>query len=111
MGVANPGIICELKGAVAGMNEAVDCVAAWCASQGGTVEVDDALAGTVLSDGSVFYVGTTEGDWGETANGGLDFAGGMISTDGEELWQWQVKSELFPTFASLSLLCTVDSSY
>lgn len=44
-----------------------------------------------MSDGSAFYVGTTDGDWNRTNIGGIDFAGGMITADGDELWRWQVR--------------------
>lgn len=61
-------------------------------SQGGTSEYDQADSGDSMSDGSVFFVGHTEGNWNGTSYGGFDFAGAMISADGDELWRWQVRS-------------------
>lgn len=43
------------------------------------------------SDGSIFVVGYTEGDWDEPNEGEEDFAVTKLSTDGEELWRWQVR--------------------
>lgn len=60
-------------------------------SQGGSSEYDQAESGALMSDGSAFYVGKTDGDWNGTNLGGFDFAGGMIAADGNELWRWQVR--------------------
>lgn len=58
--------------------------------QDGTSEFDDAEAGAVQTDGSVFVVGSTYGHWvNKTTTGDSDFAGVMLSAEGEELWRWQ----------------------
>lgn len=58
--------------------------------QNGTDGYDIAKNGVVRSDGSVFFVGYTYGGWNGSLIGEVDWAGALLSANGEELWRWQV---------------------
>ena len=59
--------------------------------QGGTGKSDFAKDVAIGDDGSVFLAGFTFGDWGDVKSGRSDFAVVKLSTDGNELWRWQVR--------------------
>lgn len=54
------------------------------------MEVDFLCGVAIQADGSILLAGTTEGDWDGTNAGGRDFIMVALSSDGEELWRWQV---------------------
>lgn len=58
--------------------------------QDGSEGYEVPFGGVVRSDGSVFFVGYTDGVWNGSAIGEFDFAGALLSADGNELWRWQV---------------------
>eukprot|EP00904_Undaria_pinnatifida_P009181 jgi/Undpi1/5393/HiC_scaffold_2.g00674.m1 len=62
--------------------------------QGGSEQSDFARDVAIGDDGSVFLAGFTFGDWSNVKSGGSDFAVVKLSTDGNELWRWQVRLQM-----------------
>lgn len=64
--------------------------------QNGTGGVSKLYAAAAVEDG-VVLAGSTDGEWDgiDSAFGEEDFAVVKLSTDGEEVWRWQVG----PTFS------------
>lgn len=66
--------------------------------QDGTSSSESATSCAMADDGSVILGGATQGDWMGTNKGSGDFmAVALRSSDGSELWRWQVRnSQLTP---------------
>lgn len=59
-------------------------------TQDGTNAYDALKDCVVESDGSVYMVGNTQGEWAKAHSGDSDFAAVKLDEDGRELWRWQV---------------------
>lgn len=56
----------------------------------------------MASDGSVLLAGYTDGVWGESNSGGLDFAVVKLSGDGEVEWKRQVREPVNERYTRVS---------
>ena len=62
--------------------------------QDGTEEYDYIYAAAGADDGSVIIAGNTYGSYGTLNAGSGDFVAVKIDTNGNTVWQWQVRVEL-----------------
>ena len=62
--------------------------------QDGTSGNDYINAAVVTGGGSTVLAGDTEGSWGSTNTGSVDFAAVKLDADGIVEWKWQVSGKL-----------------